>query len=116
MKLKLYLYIVLIPCVLMMFSSCHRSALPPGVLPENQMVDLLTDVYIMEGYYADETMYHFDSMIVEINESYDELFDKYGITRAQFDSNMSYYSHNPAELELINQQVLSRLDSISPHQ
>lgn len=116
MKKMNFARILLVSSLLVMFGSCGTAPVPQGVLPEDKMVDLMTDVYLMEGYYADETMYHFDSMPIQIRESYDELFQKYGITQAEFDSNLMYYFHRPETYTSIQQQVLDRLNQDAPKQ
>lgn len=83
---------------------------PDVVLPEDKMVEVMTEFQIAEaivrlGYHRTP-----DSLIY--NDSiYEAVFDKLEITKSQFDTSYNYYSMNPKEFEEIYKQVITNLST-----
>lgn len=87
-------------------SACH--SLPEDVLSEGEMVDLLVDVYKGEAIVeANGRAYRDDSSKAVIKQS---IFAKHGVTQAQYDSSMVYYSHHSSEYIDIYDEVIARLE------
>lgn len=107
--MKKLLFLLFVICLFFSCSSEKKKQAPTVLLSETQMVDVLTDVQIMEaaiGY------------LKNINQpteylktiGYDTLFSHYGITDSIFKVNMVYYyDHEPLTLIRIYDSVESRL-------
>lgn len=80
---------------------------PQPRLTEQQMIDVLTDSYLIEAMLnkkksAGENVTSLQSAY------YDQLMEHYGITDSIFDANMEYYSHDLVTLERIMDSVNNR--------
>ena len=71
--------------------SCHQSK-PKGILSEKTMVDLMTDIHLVDGYLNTLPV---DSTRKVIEGLYGEVFEKYGIDSVKFKKNTAYYLGNP---------------------
>ncbi len=90
----------------------NKQEKPKHLLSEQQMVDVLTDAYLIEA-----------SLNVKKNSGepvgsletayYDQLFEHYGITDTILEENMRYYTRYPAVLEGIMDSVAVRLENAS---
>ena len=79
--------------VICFFLSCGRENKPaPSVfLTEHQMIDIMTDVQIMEGIISyKKNANQLTSYLKTIG--YDTLFAHYGITDSIFEENLKYYN------------------------
>ena len=95
--------------LIFLLSSCRRNRLPEGVLDHETMVAFLTDAHMLESYYAVETDFHYELKILELSASYNELFDKHGVTREQVERSREYYLHHEREYKEIYGQVVQNL-------
>lgn len=98
---------ILCLCVQFLLLAC-TSKEPQGVLPKDKMVDVLTDYHLAEG-------------INEVQAGGYEgrytlaqaVFRKHGITEAQFDSTMLWYSGHCEDLTEIYDKVNRRIETMS---
>jgi hypothetical protein len=102
---------IFILTVLFLTVSCSRK--PDGVLNKSEMTNFLVDLHKLDGTLAvkglgsaqdRENLYY-----------YNALLTKYGITEAQFDSSLAWYSKDPKTFEKIYIKVtdkLNKLDSL----
>lgn len=95
---------------LLFFASCNNKdkvRKPDVFLSEQQMVDVLTDAYLLEAELTQKK-----SSVLEVSSLqktyYDQLFEHYAITDTIFDQNMYYYSHHPDILERVMDSVMNR--------
>ena len=100
----------------------EKSFMPERLLTEQEMIDVLTDVQIIEAdinYQKSKERDHKEEDSVKIapkdynkmtREYYDQFFEHYGITDSIFVQNIKYYSTQPEVLERIMDSVMSRLD------
>ncbi|MBR1792476.1 MAG: DUF4296 domain-containing protein [Bacteroidales bacterium] len=95
------------------FGACSHG-LPKGIMSEQQMVDFLSEAYLIEGFYAIETGYHYESLGEEIVSAYQQLLARQGLTQEQFEQSVSYYMHHADRYEDIHRQVVERLDAALP--
>lgn len=78
------------------------------IISPDKMVELLVQIHIADGV-------SFVSPDLQSSAVYDSMvystfvFDKFGISREQFDSSMAYYSRKPTQLEKIYDKVVSKL-------
>jgi hypothetical protein len=119
-KMKQFSLIILL-FVLVTACGGHKDKgfIPDRLLTEQEMIDLMTDVQIIEGditYQKTRERELSDSIKIEpkdyvklSEEYYDQLFEHYGITDSIFRQNIRYYTEQPALLEKIMDSVVKRL-------
>lgn len=91
--------------------ACRNKGVPPGVMDARTMTEFLKEAYMLEGFYAIETEFRYDSLHAEMVASYDSLLARYGLTRGDFELSIDYYSRHPREYDLIHRKVVASLDS-----
>ncbi len=97
------LFVVLI---LLAFASCSR---PEGVLSSSKMEDVLYDIHMADGVLA---MKGYQSgHNTEGGKYYESVLQKHGITQAQFDSSLVWYTDNPQRFNKIYPKVITRLEN-----
>lgn len=87
--------------------SCDRSK-PKGTLSEKTMIDLLTDVHLVDGYLNTLPV---DSTRKVIDGLYEEVFEKYGIDSVKFKENITYYLGNPIASKELYVEVTKKLNA-----
>ena len=119
-KMKRFSLIILL-FVLVTACGGHKDKgfIPDRLLTEQEMIDLMTDVQIIEGditYQKTRERELSDSIKIEpkdyvklSEEYYDQLFEHFGITDSIFRQNIRYYTEQPALLEKIMDSVVKRL-------
>jgi hypothetical protein len=94
---------------LSVFASCSRDN--RYVIPEKKMISLLVDIHI-----ADEigiSRYELTTdMELDSASMYGWVFKKHGVTKADFDSSMAYYSGKPDHLNKIYTRVFASLSKM----
>ena len=103
-KMQRLILIILSSFFLMI--SCNRSK-PKGILSEKTMVDLMTDVHLVDGYLNTLPV---DSTRKVIGSLYEEVFEKYGIDSAKFKHNIAYYLGNPIVSKELYTQVTKKIN------
>ena len=92
-------------------AGCSQEQVPNDVMDEPTMADFLGEAYLLEGFYAVETGFQYDTLHPEMAASYDTLFASFGITREDFERSVEWYSRHPLLYERVHDTVLARLDS-----
>ena len=101
--------VLLMLCVAV--AGCSHEAKPPrDVMSEATMVDFLEQAYLLEGFYAVETGYQYDTLHPEMLASYDSLLASYSITRDDFEHSVNWYSQHSDIYERVHDSVLARID------
>lgn len=83
---------------------------PDWIIPEDKMVDVLTDVHIVEGARIGKKVLGDSS---SAKAYYDLVWHKYGITEELYDSSFRFYSRNAERMDLMYEEVLTRLTKMS---
>lgn len=87
-------------------SSCVMR--PREVLSNRKMVSLLADLHYAEGVLqAAGYQYGHDQ---EVNDYYAALLEKHGVTQAQFDSSLVWYTVHPQYFQRVYPKVLERVE------
>lgn len=89
----------------LIFFSCAKQK-PSGVLPEDKIVDLLTEVSLIDAYIQSLPM---DSGRKVLPVLYDNLFKEFDIDSVQFKKNLDFYYGNPQLTEKIYTAVGEKL-------
>lgn len=90
--------------------SCSRDRVPADVVDEQKMADLLKEAYLLEGFYAIETSYQYDTFHLEMIASYDSLLVSFDLTRDDFKRSLDWYVRHPLIYERVTDSVLARFD------
>ncbi|MBQ0048105.1 MAG: DUF4296 domain-containing protein [Prevotellaceae bacterium] len=88
--------------------SCSKN--PDGILSTGKMEDVLYDYHIAQGL--------IDQLPVEEREKksqeyIDAVFEKHGVTEAEFDSSIIYYNRHSKDLHKIYSNIKDRLTEVS---
>ena len=116
--------LVLLSLLFVLATACGRkdkSFMPERLLSEKEMIDIMTDVQIIEadinfqksqepGHDIDDTIKVVPKNYVKMSrEYYAQLFEHYDITDSIFSQNLRYYTERPAVLEKIMDSVVQRV-------
>ncbi len=101
-KVKQILFLFLLSIVVV---GCR----PSGVLSPDEMRDILYELHRADG--AIQAAGYNYSHDQEVAGYYKNILDKYGITQAEFDSSLVWYTDNPQIFNKIYPQVMERLDA-----
>ena len=96
---------LIILCLLLAVVGCR----PRGVLSNREMRDVLYDLHRVDGA-LQVAGYHY-SHDQEVAAYYKNVLNKHGITQAQFDSSLVWYTDNPQIFNKIYPKVIERLDA-----
>jgi len=97
--------ILLICLVATIFVGCR----PRGVLSNREMRDLLYDLHRCDG--AVQVAGYNYGHNQELASYYQSVLDKHGVTQAQFDSSLVWFTDNPQIFNKIYPQVVARLQA-----
>ena len=90
--------------VLIFLIACGGKKTPEGIIGQDKMVNLLTDIHIVDG-----SMYSVlqmpDSLYKYGNDKYLTIFKKYHTDSIQFKKSFKYYADNPEKLQAIYEQI-----------
>ena len=103
-------HLVFLFLALLVLPSCmnkEKVRKPNVFLEEQQMIDVLTDSYLIEAELNQMKAAGTDVSSLQ-KAYYEQLFEHYGITDSIFEQNMYYYSHHPDVLERMMDSVTNR--------
>lgn len=104
---KRWIFAVLALTLLVACGNGEAIEKPEMLLTEQQMIDVLTDSYLIEAILNQKKSAGEDIIPLQ-SVYYDRLFEHYGITDSIFEANMDYYSHDLTTLERIMDSVNGR--------
>lgn len=90
---------------MLLFSSCDGR--PSDVLNKSKMTKVLVDMHKTDAYMS-QTYYNYNNN-PQKDFYYNYILKKYGITKAQFDSSLVWYTKNPREFSEIYDDVIAQL-------
>lgn len=98
--------------LLLFLLSCNTAKKDvPNVLTREQMVDILTDIQIIEAKltYEKKSAIKFEQLS---KKYYKSVFSKYEITREEFEESLFYYEQDIEELDNIYSDVITNLNKL----
>jgi hypothetical protein len=105
--------------ILITITACYHvneseTAAPDPLIPKEEMVHILTDLYLTKGSLAYHRLENKDKdFIKEISPVYyKQLFDKYHIDHRILKENLNYYNSDPKNMESILEKVLENLSRL----
>lgn len=97
---------------LLSFYSCkQKTQIPPNILDEDKMVELITQLEITQAYFKIKSIGE-DSLLFANNyqeQLFDTIFSQHNISYEEFNSSLMYYSSEPKKIEEIYSKVLISL-------
>ena len=101
---------------MVLMTSCEsEEQIPDYVMSEERFAEVLTEVQIAETIVR--LGYHRNSDSLYLNDSiYGSALKKMEVSKADFDSNMTYYLNNPEKFERVYDLVLNTLSTRSAEQ
>ena len=102
--------IPILVAALLLVAACRSEQRPPDVLAPQAMAAMLADAYMLEGFYAVETGYRYDSMLPEVLAAYDDILARHHTTREAVELSLEYYSTHPDQYKPVQDSVLALLD------
>lgn len=94
----------------LLMSACNKNKVPEDIIKEKTMIELLTEMHTADAYFNNITGYECDTLIGEINYTYNQIFKKYGTNKEQFDKSLDYYSQNPKKFREMYEKVVLKLN------
>ena len=91
----------------LVLSGCFR---PKGVLSQSTMTDVLVDMHKTDAILAENNTAY--GQYSKKAPYYNYIFKKHGITKAEFDSTLVWYTKNPQKFENMYDDVIKRLTAL----
>ena len=111
--------LILIFSTLLFITSCYHVNKPEVVrpdplIPKEEMVNILADIYLAEGTLAYKRLDIKDKKVAEKYSTayYVQIFDKYHINHRILKENLNYYNSDPKNMEKILEEVLAHLSRL----
>ena len=111
--------LILIFSTLLFITSCYHVNKPEVVrpdplIPKEEMVNILADIYLAEGTLAYKRLDIKDKKVAEKYSTayYVQIFDKYHINHRILKENLNYYNSDPKNMEKILEGVLAHLSRL----
>lgn len=99
---------------LVLIAACGRESVdkfpePDNLVEKEQLIPVLTDLSIIESVYQVKYI-QVSRYSTLLQREADSIFQKYNITREDYENSMEYYSHNQEEMLEIYQQVKKNIE------
>jgi hypothetical protein len=79
------------------------------VIPEKELVDVLVDLHLADGMTEYTNVAGFTDYYLDSASLYTAIFNKHGVTRAEFDSTLSYYSTRTERFQKIYEKAALKI-------
>ena len=93
------------------FTACVDKVvdLPEGYLSKEEMVDIMVDIHLVEGARSG-TLLLGDTN--KLPDYYARIYEKYGLTEAEFKTNFDWYTQHPQQLKEVYEEVIVELSKL----
>jgi len=98
--------------IVLALSSCtFRAPKPKPLLSERQMVELLTEMHLIEASLQQTQIRddNFGQTRLYTTALYNALFERFGLTQESFEANLFYRTHRSRDIEQIYTKVADNL-------
>lgn len=100
-------YLIISFCLILAV-SCGRKRPPQGVLSEDEMVSVLVDIHMAEGFVQSLSIpYDSSRKLYPVLEK--EIFEKHGITDSIYIVSLKYYLRDAAKMEAFYERTIDSL-------
>jgi hypothetical protein len=95
---------------LLLFFACQegKKEAPDFLLSEEEMVNVMVDMHLVETAHNLKLM-GTDTTYTEYLEKFNSIFDSHGVTKANFDSSLMYYTSSTEQMPAIYDKILEEL-------
>jgi hypothetical protein len=94
--------------VLLFLAACKQTSRPGGIIDQERMTKLLTDIHVVDG-----SVYNMlqmpDSLYKNGTGRYLAVFEKYNTDSIQFKRSFKYYTANPEVMATMYEQIADNL-------
>lgn len=108
--------IVSILSLLLIFGCTQKietSVEPPeDLVPQEQMVDIVTDLFIMEAILIDKQKKKSEDFHFAKYYLHNSILEKYNITRKNFEDSFNYYAHDLKTMDEIYADAITKLSKL----
>lgn len=113
-EIKHVFYFLLLTFYFLLLFSCgnpeeKKVVIPAEVLPKEKMAEVITDIHLAE---AEANLRTLPDSVSTEKLSFQKIFDKNKITKAQYDTSLSFYINNPQLLDSVYEKVLNELSKM----
>ncbi|MCC6683862.1 MAG: DUF4296 domain-containing protein [Bacteroidia bacterium] len=102
------LLIFLIPVALLV-ACMSKPPKPKGIIPEETMVLMLTDIHFLEGVFFSIQVAGMDTANLVTYKGYNTVFAKYKTTPEQFKKSWTFYMSHPEYSDPIYEKVVENI-------
>jgi hypothetical protein len=109
----------LIICILsvLLFFGCTQKIEsvvepPEDLIPQDQMVDIVTDLFILEAILIDKQRKKSDDFNFSKYYIHNSILEKYNITRKSFEDSFNYYAHDLKTMDDIYADAITKLSKM----
>ncbi|SHN28251.1 protein of unknown function [Cyclobacterium lianum] len=89
-------------------TACSDEDKPENILSEDQMVNILVDIHLTEGFVQSLSIpYDSTRVLYPILEK--QIFDKYGIPDSVYVESLEYYLRDVAKMEYLYERTIDSL-------
>jgi hypothetical protein len=99
--------------LLIFAGACTRDKAPAGILENEKMISVLTDIHLVDSYLSTS---RYDTTTQPASNYKKMVYKKYGIDSVQFQKSLRYYSRRPELLDTMYYQVLQKLDRMERYE
>ncbi len=96
-----------------MLSCGDKEKLPKGILTEGEMVQVISEIELTQALiklkFSIPDTSTVDSMPINRQQFFNEVFDQFGISEEQFNKSLAHYCERPKVLEGLYTQVINEL-------
>ena len=110
-RFKPHLWSLLLSGWLIMACTSPEDKAPDGLIPEDQMVNILTEVHIAEARVSRLSLTSIDSSNIAYKHLENQIFRKFGVDTAAYRKSYIFYSSHPQDMEAIYKQVTENLEA-----
>ena len=98
---------------LFLFLGCNAEKKPPNkyLLTSDQLIPVLVDLHLIYAIQSTPEFHQLTNLYDSI-DLHSAVFKKHNVTKAAFDSTISYYSDNPEYMIDIYDEVIMRLSKL----
>jgi hypothetical protein len=86
------------------------NEVPDDVIPEDKMIQVLTDVHLLEGAHMSTQFINIDSVRDVTAAGYNTIFKKYGITEQEYKKSWEFYMRNPDIADPLYEKVIENIN------
>ena len=98
--------------ILILLFGCEDNKPGKDLIPPEKLVPVLVDMHLVYALQSSATIRNI-ARDVDSVDTYGYIYDKYDITRVQFDSTIAWYSRHPKIFMDIYDQVIMELSRMS---